>query len=82
MQRQVAEACLAANFSLEKRPYKPHITLSRKFLESEHLLLDENDWWGKFGQTIKFQAESIVVYETHFEKSPKYEIVQSFSLKK
>ncbi|WNB93091.1 RNA 2',3'-cyclic phosphodiesterase [Bacillus sp. NEB1478] len=81
LQRQIAEACHEAGFSLEKRPYKPHITLSRKFNESEHSLLDENEWWKKFGQVIHFQTESIVVFETHFEKSPKYEIVQSFSLK-
>jgi 2'-5' RNA ligase len=80
LQQKVAENCLQAGFSLEKRPYTPHITLSRKLLESSELPIDQNAWWREFGEEISFQVEDVVVYETHFEKLPKYEIVQSFSL--
>jgi 2'-5' RNA ligase len=80
LQKKIADACIQAGFSLEKRPYSPHITISRKLVESEDLPIDHNVWWNKFGEPISFQAERIVVYETHFEKTPKYEIIQSFSL--
>ncbi len=80
LQKQVAYACKRADFILEKRSYSPHITLARKLLDSSALPVDSENWWDIYGREVQFQAENVVLYETHFEKQPKYQIVQSFSL--
>jgi RNA 2',3'-cyclic 3'-phosphodiesterase len=80
LQKQVAYACEEADFTLEKRSYSPHITLARKYMETSSLPMDSNKWWHAYGDEVHFQAENVVLYETHFEKQPKYQIVQSFSL--
>lgn len=74
-------ACTKAGFKLEKRPFRPHITLARKwsgpvlfpedFLEKENPFLDHK---------LSFYANEIVLYETHLDKIPKYEVKQSFLL--
>jgi RNA 2',3'-cyclic 3'-phosphodiesterase len=80
LQKQVAFACRQGDFTLEKRSYSPHITLARKHLDSSALPVDSEKWWNIYGREIQFLAEKVVLYETHFEKQPKYQIVQSFSL--
>lgn len=80
LQKQVAYSCKQADFTLEKRSYSPHITLARKHLDSSTLYVDSEKWWDTYGGEIQFLAENVVLYETHFEMQPKYQIVQSFSL--
>ncbi|MFG6493788.1 RNA 2',3'-cyclic phosphodiesterase [Fictibacillus sp. UD] len=80
LQKQVSYVCAKAGFTLENRPYAPHITLARKHIDSEDRSINAADWWKQYGEEIPFNVEKIVIYETHTEKQPKYEIVQSFSL--
>ncbi|MCM3717996.1 RNA 2',3'-cyclic phosphodiesterase [Fictibacillus phosphorivorans] len=82
LQNQIALACEKAGFSLEKRSYSPHITLARKLLDSSTYPVDSEKWWNDYGRDSHFLAEQVVLYETHFEKQPKYHIVQSFSLQR
>ncbi len=82
LQKQVSYVCEKAGFTIEKRPFAPHITLARKHVDSENLSLSSKDWWDQYGENIQFDVEDIVIYETHTEKQPKYQIVQSFSLRK
>lgn len=82
LQKLVANACAEADFKLEKRPYAPHITLARKYIGSDAVPVDSAGWWQTYGEEVEFQAENIVLYETHFEMQPKYQIVKSFPLKK
>jgi RNA 2',3'-cyclic 3'-phosphodiesterase len=80
LQTQVAYACGKAEFTLEKRSYSPHITLARKYFSETRMPVDTEKWWGDYGRAVPSHAENVVLYETHFEKQPKYQIVQSFSL--
>jgi RNA 2',3'-cyclic 3'-phosphodiesterase len=82
LQKQVAYSCKQADFILEKRSYSPHITLARKLLDSSTLPVDAERWWQTYGREVQFLADNLVLYETHFEKQPKYQILQSFSLKR
>jgi RNA 2',3'-cyclic 3'-phosphodiesterase len=80
LQRQVAHACEKAGIILESRPYSPHITLARKLEEPFGSSAETEKWWEEFGEEINFQATNFVIYQTNLEKTPKYQILESFSL--
>lgn len=78
---EVYTACLDSGFKLETRPFKPHLTLARKwsndFPFTTEMLENENPFVkGEF----VFQAENVVLYKTHLGKEPKYEAVAKFPL--
>ncbi|GIN93058.1 RNA 2',3'-cyclic phosphodiesterase [Siminovitchia terrae] len=78
---KVYASCIEAGFELETRPFKPHITLARKWMGQ-----------GKFQMTAAekslasllpgpvFTMEEAVLYRTHLDRTPKYEMVESFKL--
>jgi RNA 2',3'-cyclic 3'-phosphodiesterase len=77
----VFSACLAAGFSLETRPFSPHITMARKWtVESlfTYKLLEELNPFKE--EKLIFNAERVVLYKTHLGKSPKYEPIKIFPL--
>lgn len=75
-------ACKESGFQLETRAFHPHITLARKWVGSEHF---SNELLRKSiqleNQPFTFQAEEVVLYETHLERVPKYEVKETFFLK-
>lgn len=81
IRRKVFSACEQAGFQLEKRAFKPHITLARKWkgpvgFQKELL----NIWYQLQPEPLEFQAEDVVVYQTHLDQTPKYEAVTIFPL--
>jgi RNA 2',3'-cyclic 3'-phosphodiesterase len=77
----VYQVCLDSGFKLETRPFKPHITLARKWTGDNPFtsqLLQENDPF--LIEEMKFEANNIVLYKTHLGKEPKYEAVLKFPL--
>ncbi len=81
VRQDVFSACLAAGFTLEKRPFSPHITIARKWIGetafSSATLEKVNPFKNK---EISFQAGRVVLYKTHLGKSPKYEPIKQFPL--
>ncbi|MBP2241463.1 2'-5' RNA ligase [Cytobacillus eiseniae] len=81
IQELVFSACTQAGFELEKRPFKPHITLARKWAANDPFqkkqLIEENPF--KHSPTT-FQAKEIVLYQTHLDRTPKYEKIAIFTL--
>ncbi len=61
-------------FSLDERPFSPHITLARKwtshheYQKGKHTEEVEQSW----------EVEEIVIYETKVAELPKYHVVESF----
>ena len=81
LQEIVHNTCLAAGFSLETRPYHPHITLARKWGGSEDFKMDDLVTYNPFGEkALSFQVSEIVLYKSNLENTPKYESVAAFSL--
>lgn len=78
----VYDACEESGFQLEKRAFNPHITLARKwtgdtpfstdFLEKKNPFLNEPEF---------FNATEVVLYQTHLDRVPKYEVIETFLLK-
>ena len=79
LQENVYRQCIQAGYSLDTRAYHPHITLARKWAGSNftHDLLQK---YNPFDTPISFIVKDVVLYQTHLEKSPKYEQIATFSL--
>ncbi|GIN60074.1 RNA 2',3'-cyclic phosphodiesterase [Robertmurraya siralis] len=78
LRNSVYQSCIQAGFKLETREFQPHITLARKWQGEQpfsKVFLTGN-------VPFTFQANEIVLYETHVEQTPKYEIKESFFLNK
>lgn len=76
---KVVMACREAGFTIESRPFKPHITLARKWrgdssFSMESIMNMENKL------NFQFKAEQIVLYKTCLERVPKYEEQEIFKL--
>lgn len=82
LQKAVYEQCIEAGFTLESRPYHPHITLARKWGAEEEFTQALLERHNPFRNTpVTFQANEVVLYKTNIEKTPKYEPIVSFLLK-
>lgn len=80
LQAKVHQHCLEAGLELESRAYHPHITLARKWVGTEFqpdLLQEYNPF---HIEPLSFMANEVVLYQTHLEKTPKYEPIATFSL--
>lgn len=81
IQEIVHKTCLAAGFTLETRPYHPHITLARKWGGNEDFKIDDLVTQNPFGERVlSFQVSEIVLYKSNLENTPKYESIAAFSL--
>jgi 2'-5' RNA ligase len=81
VRQKVFSACEDAGFKLETRPFRPHITLARKWIGDEPFQKEMLDVWNQFQQDpIAFKASEISLYQTHLDRSPKYETIRLFSL--
>lgn len=77
----VFSACAASGFTLETRPFSPHITIARKWIGEEAFQADSLEAVNPFKkEKITFQAERVVLYKTNLGKSPKYEPITLFPL--
>ncbi|MGD6840971.1 RNA 2',3'-cyclic phosphodiesterase [Bacillus infantis] len=81
VRQKVFDACTEAGFQLELRPFKPHITLARRWAGSSPFdpALLENE--SLLTETISFPAAEVVLYQTHMDRSPKYEAIEVYTLK-
>ncbi len=81
IQEIVHKTCIAAGFTLETRPYHPHITLARKWGGSEDFKMADLVMHNPFGEKVlSFQVSEIVLYKSNLENTPKYESIATFSL--
>ncbi|WP_338449152.1 RNA 2',3'-cyclic phosphodiesterase [Niallia oryzisoli] len=80
LQSLVFKACLRSGFTLESRPFAPHITLARNWTgdDFDHNWLDTYNPYQE--KLISFPANEVVLYKTNLEKIPKYEPIATFSL--
>jgi 2'-5' RNA ligase len=81
IRQRVYTACAEAGFKLETRPFHPHITLARKWAAEKPFQREMLDFWKKLQpEPIACKGTDIALYQTHLDKTPKYEAVKLFSL--
>jgi RNA 2',3'-cyclic 3'-phosphodiesterase len=74
VRKKVFTACLEAGFQLETRPFKPHITLARKWTGDENFQIKFLNAWNELqSEPLEFTVNEVVLYQTHLDKTPKYE---------
>jgi len=78
LQQQIYQKVSKCGFQLDPKPFKPHITLARKWNEVYPFPKEELPSFISDSHT--FQVDEIVLYKTHMDKTPKYEIVELFPL--
>ncbi|MGG3560317.1 RNA 2',3'-cyclic phosphodiesterase [Neobacillus rhizosphaerae] len=82
LREKVFSACEEAGFVLETRPFRPHITLARKWTGEEPFQQTLLEIWNDLqSEPLAFQADKVVLYQTHLHKTPKYEAIQVIPLK-
>ncbi|KKI91630.1 hypothetical protein WQ54_13460 [Bacillus sp. SA1-12] len=80
VQKQVFQACKDAGFKLDTKPFRPHITLARRWKTETPFIKPE-----AFEHTFRddsntFTVQKIHLYQTHLDRVPKYETVGQFAL--
>ena len=81
IRREVFTSCLEAGFQLETRAFKPHITLARKWTGDHHFHENLLDVWKELQHNpLLFIVNEVVLYQTHLDKTPKYEAIKAFQL--
>ncbi|MEK4442831.1 MULTISPECIES: RNA 2',3'-cyclic phosphodiesterase [Niallia] len=78
LRNQVFAVSSKAGFQLETRPFHPHLTLARKW--KEDTIFSEREL-NEFSMPKNFisNVDSIHLFQTHMDKIPKYEIINSYS---
>lgn len=79
VQKKVHRQCIEIGFQLDKKPFRPHITLARKWQGEEDFVPDKLT---EFEERLSFTVNEVVLYETHLDKTPKYHEYARFSLEK
>ncbi|MFS0644255.1 RNA 2',3'-cyclic phosphodiesterase [Siminovitchia sp. 179-K 8D1 HS] len=84
LRKNVYSACHQAGFELETRPFKPHITIARKWAGEDSFSpqkLRDLIYTGLPGLPgAAYEATEVVLYRTRLDHIPKYEMMESFKL--
>ncbi|PKC52683.1 RNA ligase [Rhizophagus irregularis] len=70
LQKKIYEMCIKIGFQLDKKPFKPHITIARIWKGEESF--DKGKLNFLKTNEFAFHVNEIVLYETHLDKTPKY----------
>ncbi|MBL4951911.1 RNA 2',3'-cyclic phosphodiesterase [Neobacillus sp. OS1-32] len=81
VRNKVYTACGKAGFQLETRPFRPHITLARKWSSETTFQKKRLEVWQELqSEPLSFQAKDVVLYQTYLNQTPKYKAITIFPL--
>jgi len=81
IRKKVFSACEKAGFQLETRPFRPHITLARKWTGVYPFQRELLEVWNKLQpEPHPFLARDVVLYQTYLNQMPKYKAITRFPL--
>ncbi|MFC0522267.1 RNA 2',3'-cyclic phosphodiesterase [Pontibacillus salicampi] len=79
LQQHISDVTEEQGFTKDKRPYKPHITLAKKWNSSAALSTQiEQMAPSSIGQLV---VNTFCIFKIHPQNSPKYEIIETVTLK-
>ncbi|MCP3741096.1 RNA 2',3'-cyclic phosphodiesterase [Rossellomorea sp. BNER] len=79
LRRNIYKACESQGFQLDQRTFTPHITLARKW-GGENAFQRELLNQFNLEKAIEWQGNEVVLYQTHLDRVPKYEVKSAFIL--
>jgi 2'-5' RNA ligase len=81
IQAQTEEAMASIGFPPEQRPYRPHITLARKYAPAPDPPFSQTALDALSGTASPpWQADRIILYSSHLGRAPMYEVKDTFLL--
>lgn len=78
LQRRVAEQMDCLGFLKESRPYRPHVTLAKKFEGHAFPAASLGRLQLPSKKPLTWQVDHIVLYQTHLARVPMYETVSVY----
>ncbi|MCA1056845.1 RNA 2',3'-cyclic phosphodiesterase [Rossellomorea aquimaris] len=80
IREKVFEASEEAGFQLDQKPFSPHITIGRKWKGPSSF---SKEWLSGFNpeNTRLHQIKEVVLYQTHMDRTPKYEAIHTIQMK-
>ncbi len=75
LQNKITEKLWPIGFIPEDRPYRPHVTLARKY-KGNDFIISQDDHWGTM--TKSWIVNQIVLYETKLGQQPMYQPISVF----
>ncbi|WAA11761.1 RNA 2',3'-cyclic phosphodiesterase [Fervidibacillus halotolerans] len=81
LQKRMYHLCKRIGYELDSKPFRPHITLARKWNSRKDFSWNiEREIRTEEGMPFTFPVNEIVLYETHFQRTPKYKAYEIFPL--
>ncbi|WP_299089237.1 RNA 2',3'-cyclic phosphodiesterase [uncultured Metabacillus sp.] len=80
LQKQVFQACKDTGFKLDSKPFRPHITLARRWNSETPFIKPEAFEYTFQDENNPFMVQMIHLYQTHLDRVPKYETIERFAL--
>lgn len=88
LQEKVTDAMETFGFAKESRPFRPHVTIARKYagdrefrLASVPPLLPQTAPFEQAEGKVSWIVDEFVLFSTHLHEKPMYEILESFRMK-
>lgn len=76
----ITHLCEDIGFKIDKKPYRPHITIGKKWV-GDHSINSDFFMKGLHAEgRLEWQVEFVTLYQVMLNERPKYKEIQSFSL--
>lgn len=74
LQRNIVGVCEAVGIELDQRPYRPHITIARKWSgENKFSISKAQSSLEKLTRPSQLEVNKVILYQSHIGKIPMYE---------
>lgn len=84
LQQTVHDRCVTFDFKRDNRPYRPHITLAKKYNGNDGFSTDTLKGFDRWTEDdeAQWEVDHIALYRIHPTRRPKYEVIERFPLSK
>jgi len=83
LQKKVAQACKQHQYRIDEKPFRPHITMARKYEGSVNFTQEDLRRCNLvLNEGITFMGNAVTLYESHVEKEQKYQALQTIYIGK
>jgi 2'-5' RNA ligase len=80
LQSEVYQACTKSGFTLDSKPFRPHITIARRWKSEIPFIKPDEFQEALQVNNASFKVKKIHLYRTHLDRVPKYKTMEVFPL--